>query len=193
MKSEWQVEERAVRYQDDNLCVVSESVRTPAMDHARNWTIVHRKQAVVIAAMTANDEIILVRQERIPIHMAIWEMPAGQIDEENPGREEIEATALRELEEETGYRLSGNGKLIGLGSFFASPGFTDEQEHLFLAAPVEPTGTKKEGEAITDCRRFTVSQIWGMIADHEIRDANTLACVARLAAKGLISLPPKDR
>ena len=187
----WKVQERIIRYEDDHLCVVSETVRTPMAE--RKWTTVHRKQAVVVAAMTADERLILIRQERIPIRALIWEMPAGQVDEENPARAEIEATALRELEEETGYRLRANSQLIDLGTFFASPGFTDEQQHLFLARPVEPTGQKDEGEAIADCRAFRVAEIRQMIADNEIRDANTLACFARLVAMGLLSLGSKDR
>ena len=182
----WKVEDRAVCYEDDHLRVVSEKVQTPD-GHARQWTTVHRKQAVVIAAMTADERLVLIRQERIPVRAVIWEMPAGQIDEENPGRAEIEATALRELEEETGYRLRRNGQLLNLGTFFASPGFTDETEHLFLARPVEQTGQKGEGEAISDCRAFSVAELRQMIAANEIRDANTLACFARLIANGLLS------
>ena len=189
----WKVEKRTVCYEDDHLCVVSETVHAPGAGRARKWTTVHRKQAVVIAAMTLEEQLVLIRQERMPIRALIWEMPAGQIDEKNAGRAEIEATALRELEEETGYRLRPNGQLTNLGTFFASPGFTDEKEHLFLARPVELTGKKKEGEAIADCRAFSVSEVRQMIADNEIRDANTLACFARLLAMGLLSFPPKDR
>ncbi len=192
MKSDWQVEERIIRYEDDHLCVVSEAVRTPVAGEVRKWTTVHRKQAVVIAAMTADEKFVLIKQERIPIREVIWEMPAGQVDEENPGRAEMEATALRELEEETGYRLSQGGELIELGFYFASPGFTDEREHLFLARPVELTGNKSEGEAISDCRLFSVDEIRRMIAENEIEDANTLACFGRLVARGLISFSPKD-
>ena len=31
--------------------------------------------------MTRDGKIILIRQERIPIEQAIWEMPSGQIDD----------------------------------------------------------------------------------------------------------------
>ncbi len=188
----WKVEERVVCYEDDHLRVVRETVRTPTAGQGRKWTTAHRKPAVVVAAMTEDERLVLIRQERIPVRALIWEMPAGQIDEENPGRAEIEATALRELEEETGYRLAANGRLIELGTFYASPGFTDELEHLFLARPVELTGKKDEGEAIADCAVFSAEEIRGMIASNEIRDANTLACFARLVARELLSLPSKD-
>ena len=83
----------------------------------------HRKAAVIIAPMTRDGSIVLIRQERIPVRTAIWEMPSGQVDNAvagvaDPGRdpaETIEQVALRELREESGYQLAKDGKLIALG------------------------------------------------------------------------------
>ena len=63
--------------------------------------------------MTPTGKSILIRQERIPIRAAIWEVPAGQIDDSfEPSEEEIEAVALRELREETGFELASDGELV---------------------------------------------------------------------------------
>jgi ADP-ribose pyrophosphatase len=188
--SGWSSNGRTTHYSDDHLCVVSEQVISPRNEKGKSWTTVHRKQAVVIAAMTRDQRLVLVSQERIPIRQTIWEMPAGQVDEESPGRSEIEKTALRELQEETGYVLAKDGELISLGHFFASPGFTDEREHLFLARPVEPIEKHVAEESIVDCRTFTVDEIRDMIARNEIRDANTLSTFARLVARDLICIDP---
>jgi ADP-ribose pyrophosphatase len=188
-KDGWKTAARSRQYADAHLEVVSEEVQTPSRPHPKAWTTVHRKSAVVIAAMTREGKFLLVRQERIPIRLAIWEMPAGQIDEEQPGRDEIEATARRELCEETGYELAEDGELLALGDFFASPGFTDERQFLFLARPVvraDGKGPHSE-EFITDCRAFSGEELRRMIAEGEIRDANTLSTFARLAARGLLA------
>jgi len=98
---------------------------------------------------------------------------------------------LRELREETGYELAQSGELVSLGHFFSSPGFTDERGYFFLARPVRPCPEgpdREEGESILDCRGFTSEEIREMIADNEIRDANTLGICATLAARGLLSL-----
>lgn len=184
----WEVTGQTEHYSDDHLAVITEEVKAPSRSHPKPWTIVRRKSAVVIAAMTRDGKLLLVRQERIPIRMALWEVPAGQIDETEPGREEIEATALRELREETAHGLASDGELVALGDFFASPGFTDEREYLFFARPVEPLSDKKidQDEAIIDCRAFSIAEVKEMIARHEIRDANTLSVCARLVAQGLI-------
>ena len=165
----------------------SENLRTPAHPAGKKWTTVHRKQAVVVAAMTEDERLILIHQERIPVRAAIWEMPAGQVDEENPDRKQIEATALRELEEETGYTLLSGGEMISLGNVFSSPGFTDEEEHLFLVRPVGLSReTKKGEESITDCRAFSIDEIQQMIARNELRDAEhaELFCAAAFTGAG---------
>ncbi len=185
----WETGTHETRYADDHLSVVTEEVKTPSRSRPKSWTTVYRKSAVVVAALTLEGKFLLVRQERIPIRRAIWEMPAGQIDEPQPSREQIEATALRELREETGHQLIEGGELIGLGDYFASPGFTDEREYLFLARPVEPVAetTGHREESIIECRAFSVAELQRMIAGNEIRDANTLSLWARLTARGLLA------
>jgi len=141
--------------------------------------------------MTRDGKIVLIRQERIPIREAIWEMPSGQIDYvAGEGAETIEQVALRELREEAGYELAKDGDLIALGHYFSSPGFTDERGYFFLARPVvqSPDYVRDESESILDCRAFSIPEIRRMIAENEIRDANTLGICARLAARGFLSL-----
>jgi ADP-ribose pyrophosphatase len=189
----WKTISTKRRFADRNLEVVTDDVQTPARPDPRSWTIVHRKPAVVIAPMTRDGKIILIRQERIPIEQAIWEMPSGQIDDHDLSEDKIKDTALREVREETGYELAPNGELVSLGYFFSSPGFTDERCYFFLARPVQPCAEgpdREEGESILDCRGFTSEEIRRMIADNEIRDANTLGICAALAARGLLSLAP---
>ena len=191
MESNWKTISSQQQFADRNLEVVTDRVQTPAHPEPRTWTIVHRKPAVVVAAMMPDGKIILIHQERIPIAQAIWEMPSGQIDDRNSDPEDIKKVALRELREETGYELAPKGELISLGHFFSSPGFTDERGYFFLARLVQPCAEgpqREEGESILDCRGFTSEEICRMIADNEIRDANTLGICATLAARGLLSL-----
>jgi 8-oxo-dGTP pyrophosphatase MutT (NUDIX family) len=190
----WKTVSSERHFADRNLEVMTERVQSPARPDPRRWTIVHRKAAVVIAPMTREGHILLIRQERIPIRQAIWEMPSGQIDDHNADEERINDVALRELREETGYELASDGQLIPLGHYFSSPGFTDERGYLFLARPVQPSEDGShydEGESILDCRGFTIEEIRRMIAENDICDANTLGICATLAARGLLSLAPR--
>jgi ADP-ribose pyrophosphatase len=188
----WKTISSETQFTNPHLEVVTEEVRTPSSSEPRSYTTVRRKAAVVIAPMTRDGRFLLIKEERIPIRAAIWSMPAGQIDNPDADEKEIEAVALRELHEETGYDLAPGGETIPLGFFFTSAGLTDEHCYFFLVRPVRraEVHTREEGEAILECRAVDVHELSKMIAQGEIRDSNTLAICARLAARGLISLGP---
>jgi ADP-ribose pyrophosphatase len=186
MQDSWEIVSSERHFANAHLEVVTDHVRTPSRSLPRAWTIVHRKAAVIIAPMTRDGKIVLIHQERIPIRTAIWEVPSGQID--GP-QGTVEQVALRELREEAGYELAKDGELIALGHYFTSPGFTDERGCFFLARPVQKckeASAGDEGESILDCREFSVAEIRRMIAENEIRDANTLSIWARLSARALL-------
>jgi ADP-ribose pyrophosphatase len=189
-ESGWKTISSECHFANAHLELVTDRVQTPARTQPRSWTIVHRKAAVVIAPITQEGKILLIRQERIPIHEAIWEMPSGQIDKQNANQNEIKQVALRELREEACYELAEGGELIALGHYFSSPGFTDERGYFFLARPVVACASdvRDESESILDCRAFTVSQIRRMITENDIRDANTLSVLARLWASELLPI-----
>ena len=61
--------------------------------------------AAIIVAVTDEQKLLLVEQDRIPVHARTIELPAGIIgDEPASGNEDHAGAARRELEEETGYR-----------------------------------------------------------------------------------------
>jgi len=190
----WEIVSTKSCFKNKNVEIVEEEVRSPAQREPRSWTVARRKRAVVVAAMTADEKLILIRQERLPIRETIWEVPAGQIDDEAESEpDEIAAVALKELREETGFELDEGGDLIPLGDYFTSPGFTDERGYFFLARPVRESAaghSRDESESILECRGFSGEELRDMIANNEIRDANTLALCARLLARGLLSFGP---
>ena len=102
------------------------------------WEWVSRTRGVTAAVMLAVDDghVVLVEQYRVPLHRQCLELPAGLVGDEQEG-EEIEAAAVRELEEETGYRA---GHMVELGRFHASPGMSSEGFTLFRAERLTKTG-----------------------------------------------------
>jgi ADP-ribose pyrophosphatase len=88
------------------------------------WEYVSRTRGVSAAVILAVDDghVILVEQYRVPLRAACLELPAGLIGDDEEG-EEAEAAAIRELEEETGYRAQ---HMADLGRFHASPGMSSE-------------------------------------------------------------------
>lgn len=109
----------------------------------------HARGAAFILAVTEAREIVLVEQYRIPLHGPCIELPAGIIGDEAEFRdEETGAAALRELEEETGFRGS-RAELLLSGP--VASGMTSEILHLFHARDLKRVhaGGGVEGENIT--------------------------------------------
>ena len=102
------------------------------------WEWVSRTRGVAAAVILAVDDghVILVEQYRTPLKAQSLELPAGLVGDEEEG-EEIEAAAIRELEEETGYRAE---RLVDLGRFHASPGMSSEGFTLLRAEGLTKVG-----------------------------------------------------
>lgn len=117
-------------------------------------------RAVVILAEVEGD-ILLVEQYRVPLGKASLELPAGLIGDEEAG-EAVEAAAIRELEEETGYRP---GRIERLGDFYASPGMLSESFSLVRAHDLVRVGEGGgvAGEGIT-VHRVPRSEVGAFIA-----------------------------
>ncbi|HEX6714989.1 MAG TPA: NUDIX hydrolase [Thermoleophilaceae bacterium] len=88
--------------------------------------IVSHPGAVAVVAHDG-EHFWLVKQPREAIGDYLVELPAGKLDEDG---EDALATAKRELAEEIG---KGAKNWVHLTTFWASPGFSDEQIHVYLA------------------------------------------------------------
>lgn len=112
------------------------------------WEYVSRTRGVSAAVILAIDagHVILVEQYRVPLGCNCLELPAGLVGDDEEG-EEAETAAIRELEEETGYRAE---RMIELSRFHASPGMSSEGFTLLRAEGLTKTGDGGgvEGEEI---------------------------------------------
>jgi ADP-ribose pyrophosphatase len=99
--------------------------------------------AVAIVAIDAEDQVLLVRQFRLPAGRVLLEIPAGTLDRDAAGEiEDPDLAARRELEEETGMRA---GSWTHLSDFYTAPGFTEELMHLYVATDLAPAGDGRLG------------------------------------------------
>lgn len=123
------------------------------------WEYVERcgdMTAVVILAMTEG-KFVLVEQMRVPLGRRCVELPAGLVgDEDDLG---IEATATKELEEETGFLCDS---IERLGDFYSSPGMVAEGYTLVRAHGVRPGGTKSDEDI--DVHLVAPDEVAGFIA-----------------------------
>ena len=106
------------------------------------WEYVERCGGVSAVVILAEHEgkIILIEQSRVPLGGRIClELPAGLVgDEDDKG---VEETAVKELQEETGFTAD---RIERLGEFFSSPGMVAEGFHLVRAHGVRPCGSAVE-------------------------------------------------
>jgi ADP-ribose pyrophosphatase len=132
--------------------------------------IVLHPGAVVVIPLLPRDHVCLIRNFRVAVERTLIELPAGTIDPP----EQPEATAARELTEETGYRAA---RLTALPSFLMSPGILNERMYGFAAHDLTPGPPRREeGEQIENlvvpwCEAIAMS------LDGRIEDAKTIAAL----------------
>lgn len=73
------------------------------------------------------DYVLLCEQHRLPIGRKAMEIAAGMMDAEG----NILSVVLKEVKEETGFDIKHANELQSLGSYYASPGGSDEAINLF--------------------------------------------------------------
>ena len=156
------------------------SVRLDEMENpsGRRWTleVVEHPGCVAIVALLADREIVLVQQTRHAVGRMLLEVPAGTLEpSESP-----EACARRELAEETGY---GARTWERLPTFYAAPGVSTEEVHLFFAADLYPASADREEEDLT-VHRVPLAAARQLVAAGEIRDAKSIIGIL-LAAERL--------
>lgn len=103
-----------------------------------SYYVVERSDFAMVVPLTADRQVVLVRQYKHGCGQVVTECPAGYIA---PGEAPAQ-TAARELREETGYVAE---RWQPLGSLFASPATQRHRMHLFLCQ-----GLTKAGEQDLD-------------------------------------------
>lgn len=132
--------------------------------------VVRHPGAVLIVPVLENDRVVLIVNQRIAVQKKLWELPAGKLE---PG-EPPDRAAARELAEETGYTAQF---IRPLGRFYTSPGFADEQMHVFVAERLTPGNQQLDAGEEIEVQAITVDQALAMIDDHRIEDGKTIAAL----------------
>jgi ADP-ribose pyrophosphatase len=131
--------------------------------------IIRHPPSAVIVPIPEPGHIILVRQYRYVVNRWLWELPAGSAEENEP----VDMAARRECHEEIGQVPD---TLVRLGSWFPSPGYSDEEMVFFRASGLSPASEPAavdEDEDI-EVRTFTLRDVRDMIRRGEIIDMKTL-------------------
>ncbi len=122
----------------------------------------------VIVPVKDDGKIIMVKQFRYPLQKVLIEFPAGKLED----GEDPEICAIRELEEETGYKTKN---IVKLGAISTTPGFCTEILHIYLAKDLAPGDhNREEGEYDMEIFEFDRETIESKIKNGEIYDAKTI-------------------
>jgi ADP-ribose pyrophosphatase len=123
--------------------------------------------AVAILPLVDHEHICLLRNHRFIVQEVLWEIPAGTLET----GEAVEAAAVRELAEETGYQAKKLRKLL---EFYPSPGILSERTHLFVASDLTAGAMRPEADEQLEPRVVAWSQALAWARDGTIHDAKTL-------------------
>jgi ADP-ribose pyrophosphatase len=133
--------------------------------------VIEHPGAACIIPMLDKETVLLVEQWRIGAKRPLWEIPAGTLD---PGEDPL-ACAVRELEEETGYKA---GKLEHLFTLFPSPGILDEKMYIFIATDLTPGKQNLDDDEEITIKPFTFKELRVQLKANNIKDGKTIAALS---------------
>ena len=132
--------------------------------------VIEHNGGAVLAAITDEGRMVMIRQYRRPADKVMFEVPAGKID---PGEDPL-VTAGRELKEETGYTAKD---IRYLTRFYTSVGYSEEVLYLYLCRDLEAGDTDFDENEAIDIEEWDIQELHEMVMRGEIDDAKTLIAI----------------
>ena len=137
--------------------------------------VVEHNGGVCVAALTAQEELLFVRQFRYPYGQVLLELPAGKRE---VGEDPL-ACGKRELQEETG---AIGCDFFSLGEIYPTPGYCSEIIYLYACRVLEMGKTNPDEDECLSIERIPLNQAEERVLKGEIPDAKTQIAVLKLAA-----------
>ena len=139
-------------------------------ENPRTNQIIYREHvlaghAAVIIPETENNEFIMIKEPRTPIGKTVIAFPAGMIEE---GENEEEG-AIRELEEETGFRA---GKMKKLREVYPAIGYSNEKVTIFLAKNLIKTHRHLDETEDIKVIKIPITEIKEMLDNGKIKTSS---------------------
>lgn len=135
--------------------------------HKSTRELIRHCKASCILAITNEGKVIIERQYRYPYNEVIYEFPAGKCDKE----EDPKVTALRELEEETGYKAN---EIYYLGKMYPTCAYTDEVIYLYLAKNLSKTHQHLDENEALNIFEISFEELEELIKKDLLNDAKSL-------------------
>jgi 8-oxo-dGTP pyrophosphatase MutT (NUDIX family) len=145
---------------------------SPRTGREHEFVVLDCPDWVNVVALTADGRVVMVEQFRQGTATIDLEVPGGVMD---PGDASPVATAIRELEEETGYR-GRNARVVG--TIAPNPAIQSNTCHTVLIEDCEPAGVVAfdPGEDIRT-RLVPVDQLPALVAEGGIRHSLVVVAI----------------
>lgn len=142
--------------------------------NASKREVIYHQGAAGIVALDDDQNVLLVRQYRIAIRRQSLEIPAGLLEPDEDAR----ATAIREIQEETGYRPL---TVKPLGGLYVAPGYTTEYIHLYYAQGYIHDPLPQDDDEFVEVVTMPVVDALQKVETGEIFEAKTIVALLRVA------------
>ena len=130
-------------------------------------------KAAVVVVLNDNDEVLMMRRHRWIIDRWVWEMPGGYVDDHE---EDASVSAVREVEEETGWRPR---TMQFLCSFQPMVGTADAENLLYLARGADDTGAAPDINEAQQLKWIPLNEAVERIASGEIVGAASVVGITQ--------------
>ena len=171
---------REEKYQGSFLSLHVDQVQLPN-GRTSFREVVEHVDGVAILALDDQNNVSLVKQFRYPFGKLLLELPAGKLGH-GTGEAPL-VGAKRELSEEAGLEAA---HWTYLGCILASPGFSSEVLHMYLARQLTPTPRHPDEDEFLDVLTMPFDELFAQVMDGTVTDAKTVATV--LKTKYLLGL-----
>lgn len=159
--------ERKLVYKSHIIDCYKDTLKTDKGNEVQ-YDFIDHQNAAAIVPVDKEGKIILVKQYRNAVDDYLLEIPAGLLEE----NEDPKDCAIRECEEETGYKATNAEHLIDV---YVSPGFCNEMISIYYSKDLTVTRQNlDENEAIT-LEKYPLDEVLHLINTGLIKDAKTVA------------------
>jgi ADP-ribose pyrophosphatase len=149
--------------------VRKDMIKLPSGKVISDYFVWESPTIVTTVPITTDGKFVLCQQYRHAVNEIMYQFPAGGMDRD----EATDQTALRELEEETGYKAASVELLTKVAAYATK---ASGWNYLYLAQNVTPTGIKHDDESEpTRIVLKTPDELWDLIANNEFQGAGSLA------------------
>ncbi|MDF2907733.1 MAG: hypothetical protein K0R34_3054 [Herbinix sp.] len=159
---------KIIDYYQDTIEVNGEKMTT--------FDFIHHKGASAMVPIDEQGRIVMVRQYRNAVDSYSLEIPAGGL---NVGEDSM-TCAIRECEEETGYKA---GEVYHLIDVYTTVAFSNEKICIYYTTGIAPSKQNLDEDEFVTIEHHSLEELTKLILEGEIKDAKTVAAILAYRAK----------